>query len=100
MLGTLSLVWWLIYVAIFVTSLFALVDAARTPSQAFPAMDKQTKKMWLILLGVSTFVSFSAVFTSVRFFVFIALIVALIYLLDVRPAVRGIGRKDGPYGPW
>ncbi|MFD0772936.1 DUF2516 family protein [Streptomonospora algeriensis] len=94
------MLWWLIYVAIFVASLYALVDAVRTPAQAFPAMDKQTKKLWVGLLAVGTFVSFSAVFTSMRFFVFIALIAALIYLLDVRPAVRGVGRSDGPYGPW
>ncbi|MFB9799526.1 DUF2516 family protein [Streptomonospora salina] len=94
------MLWWLIYVAIFVASLYALVDAVRTPAQAFPAMDKQTKKLWVGLLSVGTFVSFSAVFTSMRFFVFIALIAALIYLLDVRPAVRGVGRSEGPYGPW
>ncbi|WP_157036258.1 DUF2516 family protein [Streptomonospora alba] len=96
----LDMLWWLIYVAIFVASLYALVDAVRTPAQAFPVMDKQTKKLWVGLLAVGTFVSFSAVFTSMRFFVFIALIAALIYLLDVRPAVRGVGRNDGPYGPW
>ncbi|WP_156003078.1 DUF2516 family protein [Streptomonospora sp. PA3] len=94
------MLWWLIFVAIFVTSLFALVDAVRTPGQAFPAMDKQTKKLWVGLLAVATFVSFSAVFTSMRFFVFIALIASLIYLLDVRPAVRSIGRNEGPYGRW
>ncbi|WP_165498471.1 DUF2516 family protein [Streptomonospora litoralis] len=94
------MLWWLIYVAIFVTSLFGLVDAIRTPGQAFPAMDKQTKKLWVGLLAVATFVSFSAVFTSTRFLVFIALIAALIYLLDVRPAVRGIGRDQGPRGRW
>ncbi|WP_460999247.1 DUF2516 family protein [Streptomonospora sediminis] len=96
----LDMLWWLIYIAIFVTSLFALVDAIRTPGQAFPAMDKQSKKLWVILLSVATFVSFSAVFSSVRFFVFIALVASLIYLLDVRPAVRGIGRNEGPYGRW
>ncbi|MUL43303.1 DUF2516 family protein [Streptomonospora sp. PA3] len=96
----LDMLWWLIFVAIFVTSLFALVDAVRTPGQAFPAMDKQTKKLWVGLLAVATFVSFSAVFTSMRFFVFIALIASLIYLLDVRPAVRSIGRNEGPYGRW
>ncbi|MDT0304519.1 DUF2516 family protein [Streptomonospora wellingtoniae] len=96
----LDMLWWLIYVAIFVTSLFALVDASRTPAQAFPAMDKQTKKLWVGLLAVGTFVAFSAVFSSIRFFVFIALIATLIYLLDVRPAVRSIGRNEGPYGRW
>ncbi|WP_141926033.1 DUF2516 family protein [Haloactinospora alba] len=87
--------WILIYIAIFVASLYALVDAARTPAEAFPAMDKQTKKLWLILLGVGTFISLSAVLAGQRMFVFLALIAALIYLLDVRPAVSGIRRSDG-----
>ncbi|MFC7326423.1 DUF2516 family protein [Marinactinospora rubrisoli] len=96
-----SLLWKAIYLAIFVTTLYALVEAARTPAQAFPAMDKQTKGLWVGILGVGAVLSLGAVFGYFAFFTILSLIAALIFLLDVRPAVRGIGRPgDGPYGPW
>ncbi|RNL84054.1 DUF2516 family protein [Halostreptopolyspora alba] len=92
--------WQIIYIAIFVTTLYALIEAARTPAQAFPAADKQTKGLWTGLLGVGTFLSLSAAVGFFYFFSFLALVAALIYLLDVRPATRSVGRADGPYGPW
>ncbi|MFW5415936.1 DUF2516 family protein [Nocardiopsis sp. CNT-189] len=95
-----GLIWQAIYIAIFVTSLFALVEAVRTPSQAFPAMDKQTKGMWVAILGVGTGLSLLAALSGSGIFTFLALVAALIFILDVRPAVRGVGRSDGPYGPW
>ncbi|WP_179646383.1 DUF2516 family protein [Spinactinospora alkalitolerans] len=96
-----TLLWKVIYLAIFVTTLYALVEAARTPAQAFPAMDKQTKGLWVGLLGVGALLSLSAVFGYGAFLTILSLVAALIYLLDVRPAVRSIGRPgDGPYGRW
>lgn len=62
--------------------LFALVDAATRPAQAFPATGKQTKPFWLIVLVVavlSTFLGFLSI---------IGFVAALVYLLDVRPAIR------------
>ncbi|GAA1982449.1 DUF2516 family protein [Nocardiopsis rhodophaea] len=101
MLGSsIVFVWQIIYIAIFVTTLYAFIEALRVPAQAYPAMDKQTKGLWVGLLGVGLFVSLSAALTSYGFFTFLALVASLIFLLDVRPAVRGIGRNDGPYGPW
>ncbi len=92
--------WQILYIAIFVTTLYAFIEALRTPAQAFPAMDKQTKGLWTGLLGVGTFVSLSAALGFFGMFSFLALAAALIYLLDVRPATRNVGRSDGPYGPW
>ncbi|WP_344967953.1 DUF2516 family protein [Salinactinospora qingdaonensis] len=92
-----SLLWQVLYLAIFVTTLYALVDALRTPAQAFPAMDKQTKGLWVGLLSVGAVLSLGAVFGFGGFLVILSLIAALIFLLDVRPAVRGIS-GDGPYG--
>ncbi|WP_285758776.1 DUF2516 family protein [Nocardiopsis ansamitocini] len=90
-----------IFLAIFVTSLYALVEAARTPAQAFPAMDKQTKGLWVGLLSLGSLLSLSATLGYGAFLVFLSLVVALIFMLDVRPAVRSITRPgDGPYGPW
>ncbi|WP_460856006.1 DUF2516 family protein [Nocardiopsis coralliicola] len=89
-----------IYIAIFAVSLFALIEALRTPAQAFPAMDKQTKPLWLAILGVAALLSMMAAFSGSGMLTFLALIAALIFILDVRPAVRSAGRNDGPYGPW
>ncbi|MDS1270243.1 DUF2516 family protein [Lipingzhangella sp. LS1_29] len=96
-----NILFWLIFVAVFVVSLYALVDAAKRPAEAFVATDKQTKQLWLILLGVATLVGFITVFGGSRilFLTIAAGIVAGIYLLDVRPALNAITGGRGPYGP-
>jgi hypothetical protein len=70
-----------IFLAIVLIKLFALIDAVARPAGAFTYADKQTKQIWLaILVGalLSTFLSFLTL---------IGLVAALVYLLDVRPAV-------------
>nr|WP_221442234.1 DUF2516 family protein [Nocardiopsis algeriensis] len=96
------MIWQLIYLVTFVASLFALIEALRTPAAAFELMDKQTKKLWVILTGVATGLSALAVFSGTGMFVILGLVATLIFLLDVRPAVKGVGggRNQGPYGPW
>jgi hypothetical protein len=79
----------------------ALVDAATRPAGAFVAADKWTKPLWMIGL----FLGF--------FLIFVGVIAAIVYFLDVRPAVRVAGgggggaagrgggsSSDGPYGPF
>ena len=98
-----SLIWQLIYLATFVASLYAFIEALRTPAQAFEIMDKQTKKLWVILTGVATGLSLLAVMSGTGMFVILGLVATLIFLLDVRPAVKGVGgnnQNNGPYGPW
>jgi Protein of unknown function (DUF2516) len=82
---------------------FALVDAAIRPAQVFPAAEKQTKQFWLIILGLATawqlfFGLFSGLFIGI-----IGVIAVIVYIVDVRPAVRSLGRggrSQGPYGHW
>ena len=82
---------------------FALVDAAIRPAPVFPAAEKQTKQFWLIILGLATawqlfFGLFSGLFIGI-----IGVIAVIVYIVDVRPAVRSLGRggrSQGPYGPW
>ncbi len=95
-------IWQLIYLVTFVASLYAFIEALRTPEQAFVVMDKQTKKLWTILTGVATGVSLLAVLTGTGMFVILGLVATLIFLLDVRPAVKGVdgNQNNGPYGPW
>lgn len=96
-------IWQLIYLVTFVASLYAFIEALRTPEQAFVVMDKQTKKLWVILTGIATGVSLLAVLSGTGMFVILGLVATLIFLLDVRPAVKGVGggnQNNGPYGPW
>ncbi|WP_017572130.1 DUF2516 family protein [Nocardiopsis halotolerans] len=98
-----GLIWDAIYLATFVASLYALIEAIRTPAAAFELMDKQTKKLWIILTGVATALSLLAVFSGTGMFVILGLVATLVFLLDVRPAVKGVGGgngNNGPYGPW
>src|SRR5438874_8277381 len=93
-------------VAAFVVEAWAFIDAITRPAQAFPAAGKQTKPIWLIILGVATVIGLGSLAYRVQLvslFPIIAFVAAAIYLADVRPKVkefRSDGRSSGPYGPW
>jgi hypothetical protein len=72
----------LISLATLLVKLFALVDAGMRPARGYVVEGKQTKQFWLIVLGIAVLASFVGLFTI------IGLIAALVYLVDVRPAVR------------
>ncbi|MCL2454463.1 MAG: DUF2516 family protein [Micrococcales bacterium] len=94
------------YGAIFIASVWALVDLLRRPTRAFVDAGKRTKTFWLAILVTATVVSFIAVpFTGGSVggpvFSFLALgaaVAAVVYLADVRPAVARHTRR-GPRGP-
>ncbi|WP_425841543.1 DUF2516 family protein [Streptomyces fractus] len=99
----------LLNLALIVFSGFALVDAAIRREDAYRAADKKTKPFWLIILGLAFIVNW--IFGILSFLPIIGLIATIVYMVDVRPAVRQIsggggGRKgrgsssDGPYGPY
>ena len=70
-----------INLAIALVKLFALIDAATRPAAAYVYAEKQTKQLWLIILAVAL------VTTFLDFLSIIGLVAALVYLLDVRPAI-------------
>ncbi|MFD8571047.1 DUF2516 family protein [Streptomyces sp. NPDC057694] len=98
----------LLNLALIVFSGFALVDAAIRREDAFRAADKKTKPFWLIVLALAFIVNW--IFGILSFLPIIGLIATIVYMVDVRPAVRQIsggggGRRggsssDGPYGPY
>jgi uncharacterized protein DUF2516 len=108
--AALSPLYWLfllLALGAFVAEAWAFIDAITRPSQAFPAAGKQTKPLWLIILGVATAVGLSAVLyggiTVTGILPVAAFVAAAIYLTDVRPKVKALGRggsSSGPYGPW
>lgn len=89
----------LLSVASLIVVVWALVDAAIRPQAAFIAAGKQTKQIWLIILGVALL----ATVLFGNFLSILGLVAALVYLIDVRPQVRTGprgGQRMGPYGPW
>lgn len=86
---------------------FALIDALRVPTDAFPAAGKLTKPIWLAFLGVALLTELAFFPLRVMLLTLIGTVAAAVYLVDVRPAVRAFGggrrgqqRNEGPYGPW
>jgi hypothetical protein len=81
---------------------FAFVDAAIRPSSSYVAAGKLTKQAWLLILGVAFACAFA--FGVVSLLGAAAIVAALVYSVDVRPALiasrGGGGRSQGPYGPW
>ncbi|WP_405592840.1 DUF2516 family protein [Streptomyces sp. NBC_01190] len=103
-LSGLALVSW----ALTLFAAYAFVDAAFRRDAAYRAADKKTKTFWLIVLAVSGAVVFFLPIMS--FLPLIALVAVIVYMVDVRPAVReisglggprrGLGfRRGGPNGP-
>jgi hypothetical protein len=98
----------LVLLALLVFKMFAFVDAALRPTQAYEAAGKLTKVAWLLFLGIAAaFDFFFGRVTSIL--TILGTVAAIVYVVDVRPAVREVmgktsrakaGRHDGPYGPW
>jgi hypothetical protein len=91
----------------FLVEAWAFIDATTRPSQAFVATGKQTKPLWLIILGVATVIGLAGAWYGVgptSILPVAAFVAAAIYLTDVRPKVRSFpkngGSSSGPYGPW
>jgi len=96
----------LLMLALLVFKIFCLVDAAIRKEAAYRAADKQTKQTWLVILGIGVAVTLLPLGALGSLLQIAALIAAIVYFVDVRPAVREIGRGRGtgqhmgPYGPW
>jgi len=96
--------------AAFVVEAWAFIDAITRPAQAFTASGKQTKQIWLIILGVAFVLGLAAAsgvggLGVTNFLAVAAFVAAAIYLADVRPKVKEFRRgksstSSGPYGPW
>ena len=93
--------------AAFVVEAWAFIDAITRPAQAFVAAGKQTKPLWLIILGVAAVIGLAGAAYGVgptSILPVAAFVAAAIYLADVRPKVRNFpkngGSSSGPYGPW
>lgn len=73
---------------------WALVDACIRRSSSFVAAAKLTKPAWVAILVLAV------VFGGLGILGLAALVASIVYLVDVRPAVREVRRGGGPYGGW
>jgi hypothetical protein len=69
------------------------------------ASSKQTKPLWLVILGVAAVIGLGGAvgyLSLLSILPIIAFVASAIYLTDVRPKVREFrgGSHPGPYGPW
>ena len=64
--------------------LWALVDCAIRPTPAFALNGKLTKPAWLIILGLSVLFGGGLGLLGIA-----GAVATIVYLVDVRPAVRG-----------
>ncbi|MFE3740529.1 DUF2516 family protein [Streptomyces sp. NPDC059096] len=108
LLSAFGSVLWLLNMAMLVLAVVALFFSATTREDAYRAADKQTKKFWLIILGVTVAVN---LFVPMLFLQIAGLVATIVFMVDVRPAVqqisggggggrRGGSSSDGPYGPY
>jgi hypothetical protein len=82
-------------VVVLVVELFAFINCLTQRADAFPAVGAIPKGGWLALTGGAIIFTLLLGWTSI--FGMIAVAAALIFLLDVRPALREV---TGGSGPW
>ncbi|MDV2474532.1 DUF2516 family protein [Rhodococcus zopfii] len=71
-------------------AVFALVHAVRQPAEAFPAVDKLTKPVWIGILAVALIVLF--LFGAIGMLGIVGVVAVSVYLVDVRPRVEEVQR--------
>jgi hypothetical protein len=71
---------------------WAFVDALIRPAAAFVAAGKLTKPGWAAITGLAILIIYW--FGPMSFLGLPAIIAGIVYLVDVRPAVRGLRRGN------
>ncbi len=92
-------------VAALVGSVWALIDAAKYSNDAFVAAGKQTKTIWLVILGVAALIAFLSMPYPLGggggitgFLGIIAIVAVIYYFVDVRVKVAP-HHRPGSRGP-
>ncbi len=81
-----------LYVAAQALTVWAFVDALVRPAGGFVATGKLTKPGWAAITGIAALVIFW--FGPMSFLGLPAIVATVVYLVDVRPAVRGLRRGN------
>jgi uncharacterized membrane protein YfcA len=67
---------------------WALIDCVSRPTNAFPAAGKLTKPAWLAITAIALLLGFIS--GTFGIFGLAAIVASIVYLVDVRPAVREV----------
>ncbi|MFP3713282.1 DUF2516 family protein [Puerhibacterium sp. TATVAM-FAB25] len=91
----------IISLAVLVVAVIALLDAVRRPERAFASEGKLTKKKWLLILGAGALFALLGALGLIGIVLnIVAIAPAVIYWVDVRPAIKPYGtgrpRNQGP----
>jgi Protein of unknown function (DUF2516) len=92
MMGFQDLVFFVRYWGVLALTVWAFVDALIRPASGFVAAGKLTKPGWAAITGLAALIIFWQGPTS--FLGLPAVIAAIVYLVDVRPAVKGLRRGN------
>ncbi len=82
----LSVLFW----AVLAATVYAFVNAAMQRPDAYTAVDKLTKPVWMVILGVSALLSWVLGIMGVV----IAAVATGVYLVDVRPKLLEVQGKS------
>lgn len=77
---------------LFALQAWALVDAITHRPEVYEAAGKQTKTMWLVILGVTT-AAHMIFWDPINLLNLVGAVAAIVYLVDVRPALRSLTRR-------
>ena len=82
----------LVSLAMLVAQVWAFVDALAQRKEAYVAADKLTKPAWLVILGLGL-AAHLLFWNPLSLLNLLGIIAALVYLVDVRPAIRSLTRS-------
>ena len=87
-----DLVIFALWIVLLVVTGAAFIDCVRRPPQAFPAVGRKSKVLWLVLTGLAALVGLLPGAT-LDIFGIAGTVIALVYLFDVRPKIVEITRR-------
>ncbi len=93
MLGPDALLLYVLGIGALVLKIWALADAVYRPGAAYAAAGKWSKPAWIAILAVALLLTGGDFMGLLGL---VAVVAAIVYLVDVRPAVRELK----PGGPW
>jgi hypothetical protein len=84
---------WIINLATLAAAVWAFASCLRTRPDAFPAIGRSSKGLWLVLTGAAVLVSLAG-FSPLGILGIASIVISGIYLLDIRPRILEItGRR-------
>ena len=84
-----NIVVFILWIVLLGVKAYAFIDCLRRPAQAFPAVDRQSKTLWMILTGVALLTGL-LMNQTLGLIGIAAAAVAIIYLVDVRTKIQSI----------